>query len=217
MVALYEKLRPQRFSEVVGQGRALRKIKCVSDVSGLLGQVFAITGESGTGKTTLARLIAAKVADPSGMEEIDALDLSLDVIRAWQERCQGRPLFGSGYAFIVNEFHGLSNAAVSRLQTVLEDRNVQRHSTWCFTTTNDGQQRLFGAKHDALPFLSRAIDIPLACDEEYLLAAATHVQAVARSLSLDGKPLDDYLNLARQCKGNLRGMLQKVGAGEMLD
>ena len=40
-----------------------------------------MSGQSGTGKTTIARLIAAEVADPLNIEEIDATGLTPAVLR----------------------------------------------------------------------------------------------------------------------------------------
>ena len=50
---LYEKYRPQTFEEVLGQDKAVAKIRRIID-RGWGGQAFWISGASGTGKTTLA-------------------------------------------------------------------------------------------------------------------------------------------------------------------
>jgi hypothetical protein len=39
---------------------------------------------------------------------------------------------------------------------------------------------------------------------------------VAQQEGLDGKPLEDYLALARECKGNLRAMLNAIDSGELI-
>src|SRR4051812_38302867 len=70
MPALYEKYRPRTWSDVVGQEAAVNKLLALRDRVGFGGQVFYITGQSGQGKTTLARLIAAEVADDIGTFEI---------------------------------------------------------------------------------------------------------------------------------------------------
>ena len=62
---------------------------------------------------------------------------------------------------IVNEAHGMSSKVVSRLQTVLEQGCVQKNSTWIFTTTFQGQKRLFDGVMDPCPFMSRAIELTL--------------------------------------------------------
>lgn len=218
---LYEKYRPTKFSEVVGQPQAIKRLSCLAKTTGIQGQVFWIVGESGTGKTTLARIIASYSASEFTTYEIDAQDLSLETIREWERKCQLKPLSydgkPGGYSFVINESHGLSNKAVSRLQTVLEDRNVQKNSTWVFTTTNQGQDRLFGDKFDACPFLSRAVCIDLAMDNGVLLEMAKRLSEIATIEDVNGKPLDAYCDLISRCKGNMRQALQLIAAGEMLD
>lgn len=216
MQTLYEQYRPQSLAEVVGQERAVKRLQTVAQ-RGLVGRVFWFTGGSGRGKTTMARIVAREVADEFATVELDALDLNLDTVRDWQRRCSIRPLAGQGWAFIVNEAHGLSSKVVSRLQTVLEDPVVQRTSTWCFTTTPSGQAKLFDGVMDACPFLSRAIVIAL--DEigpPMVRAFAERARAIAVQEGLDGRPIEAYLDLASECRCNLRQMLNRIEAGEML-
>jgi DNA polymerase-3 subunit gamma/tau len=68
---LCEQYRPRGFEEVVGQDKVIRKIHLLAKRS-LAGRGYWISGQSGTGKTTLARLIAAEVASEWSTEELDA-------------------------------------------------------------------------------------------------------------------------------------------------
>lgn len=59
MKPLYEAHRPQSWDEVVGQDKAVSKLLALKERVGLAGRAYWISGQSGTGKTTIARLIAA--------------------------------------------------------------------------------------------------------------------------------------------------------------
>ncbi len=74
---LHEKYRPQSFDCVVGQSKAINTIKHISERYGLGGRAFWISGKSGTGKTTIARLIAKEIADDWFVAEMDAGPLSV--------------------------------------------------------------------------------------------------------------------------------------------
>ena len=135
---LYEQYRPKSFDEVVGQDKVIRKIAALRR-RGLSGRVFWIAGSSGTGKTTIARLIASEVADPISTLEIDANKLNAamldDIERTMRFYGIGEK---SGRAYIINEAHYLKGAAFSRLLDLLET-DFPDHCVWIFTTTRARQ------------------------------------------------------------------------------
>ena len=66
----------------MGQDKALRRLEVLRR-RGLAGRAYWISGQSGTGKTTIARLIAAEIADDLHVEELDASDLTPGRLRRW--------------------------------------------------------------------------------------------------------------------------------------
>jgi replication-associated recombination protein RarA len=215
MKALYEQYRPRTWTDLVGQDKLRQRIEVLRR-RGLVGRVFWVTGDSGTGKTCAARLIAAEIADDYAVIEIDAQDVGLDRVREFERMCQFRPLGKGCHVVICNESHGLSSKVVSRLQTVLEQDNVQRNSTWIFTTTFQGSRKLFDDAFDACPFMSRAIELTLEHGEDVVLAFAIRARQIAQTEQLDGQPLDAYVRLVRNSGCNMRKVLQRIEAGEML-
>ena len=85
MNPLHEQYRPTTWDDVIGQDRAIAKIRTVAR-RGLGGRAFWIAGQSGTGKTTIARLIASDVASDLCTEELDATDLTPAALRDIERR-----------------------------------------------------------------------------------------------------------------------------------
>jgi DNA polymerase III gamma/tau subunit len=69
---LFERFRPQCWNDVVGQEKIVAKIMALKDRGTLGGRAFMVTGKSGHGKTTIARLIAAEIAEDYCINEFDA-------------------------------------------------------------------------------------------------------------------------------------------------
>lgn len=214
-MVLYEKWRPKSLDEIVGQDDVVKRLKLLGARSGYVGQVLWFHGPSGGGKSSAARVIAREVSDPYDFESINAQRVTLDMVREWQRSCRMKPLGAKGHAFVIDEAHLLKSHIISELQTVLEEPEVQHCSTWIFTTTPTGQRHLFDSKMDFEPFLSRAKVFEFST-HGHELDFAQRVMEIARAEDLDGRPLCEYVELIRRCKGNLRQALNAVESGEML-
>ncbi|HEY1601465.1 MAG TPA: hypothetical protein VGG64_17825 [Pirellulales bacterium] len=213
MSQLFEQYRPQSWGDVVGQAAAIAKIDTVRQ-RGLAGRAWWISGRSGTGKSTIAKLLALEVADEFGIEEFDASELNAARLRELR-RSQATRGWGDkgGRAVIVNEAHGLRADAIRELLVMLEA--LPRHVLWAFTTTLEGQLDLLGDHIDASPLLSRCTLLELN-GRELELSFALRVRQIAQAEKLDGRPIDVYVALAKKHKCNMRAMLNDVESGELL-
>lgn len=210
---LYEKYRPHAWADVVGQDKIVKVCQSMISRDALKGRAFWVCGGSGTGKTTIAHLLADEIADPIFIQEIDATDLTpaalRDIERSWWYSAWGK----GGKAYIVNEAHGLRSDTVRQWLVLLE--RISRHTVVIFTTTCAGQDMLFGNTDDAGPLLSRCLRIDMA-QRGLAEAFAARVQEIATKEGLNGRPIADYIRLAKDCRNNMRAMLQAVEAGKML-
>ena len=139
----------------------------------------------------------------------------MDMLRDWEYQCSRATLFG-GYCIIINEAHGLSSKAVSRLQTILEDSAVQKNSTWVFTTTNRGEQTLFDNKLDACPFLSRCISLRFTMNAEtdgIEMVKRLKEIAQAENLCWPETPGEAYLQVLKDSGFNMRRAINTLVTG----
>jgi len=211
MRQLHEQYRPASWGDVVGQGKALAKIDALR-ARGLSGRAFWISGPSGSGKTTIAKLLAGEVADASMTYEVDASELTPAACREIEHELA---LYGwgkGGRAVIVNEAHGLRRDTIRQLLVMLE--RLPGHAMIIFTTTWAGEELLFDGSEDAHPLLSRCIEVRLT-NQGLAQPFAERAAMIADREGLNGRPMADYVKLARDCRNNLRAMLQRIEAGDM--
>ncbi len=78
---LYEKYRPTTWANLVGQDRTIKRVRRIIDRPNFNGDCFWIAGPSGTGKTSLAWIIARQFASDINIIELDGEACTVDAVR----------------------------------------------------------------------------------------------------------------------------------------
>jgi DNA polymerase III subunit gamma/tau len=156
VAALYRKYRPQDFDEVVGQEAIVRTLKNAIS-SGEVRQAYLFAGPRGTGKTSLARILAkglncaqgptptpdkvcnacVTIANGTSLDVIEmdaASQRGIDDIREIRERVVLQPAEGRYKVYILDEAHQLTDAAWNALLKLIEE--PPPHLVFVFCTTD---------------------------------------------------------------------------------
>ena len=154
-LVIYRKYRPQKFSEVVGQDHVIKTLTSALK-TGKVAHAYLFAGPRGTGKTTVARLLAKAVNcfDTSTYEPCNkcescleimngrALDLieidaasnrGIEEIRELKERIRFTPSRGKYKIFVIDEAHQLTKEAFNALLKTLEEPPA--HAIFVLATT----------------------------------------------------------------------------------
>ena len=159
MTALYRKYRPLDFDEVVGQDAAVRTLRNAIERDQIR-QAYLFAGPRGTGKTSLARILAKclncekgptatpdkscnscrTIAAGTSLDVIEmdaASQRGIDDIREIREHVVLQPVEGRYKVYILDEAHQLTDAAFNALLKLIEE--PPPHLVFVFCTTDLGK------------------------------------------------------------------------------
>ena len=215
-VALYRQWRPQDFDALVGQ-KAVKTTLKNALASGKIAHAYLFSGPRGTGKTSMARILAKALnceqgptAEPCGqcgncqrivqgtsldVIEIDAAsNTSVDNIRDLREQVAFTPAESRYKVYIIDEVHMLSTGAFNALLKTLEEPPA--HAVFILATT-DPQKVPATIQSRCQRFEFRRVTVDEIAEHLAMVAAGSGIEADADALRL----------IAIQAEGGMRDAL----------
>lgn len=221
-VALYRQWRPQDFDALVGQ-KAVKTTLKNALASGKIAHAYLFSGPRGTGKTSMARILAKALnceqgptAEPCGqcgncqrivqgtsldVIEIDAAsNTSVDNIRDLREQVAFTPAESCYKVYIIDEVHMLSTGAFNALLKTLEEPPA--HAVFILATT-DPQKVPATIQSRCQRFEFRRVTVDEIAEHLAMVAAGSGIEADADALRLIAIQAEggmrDALSLLDQC------------------
>lgn len=126
---LAERLRPKNMGDVVGQDHLLGEAGQLSrliaaQASGQTLPSLVLWGPPGTGKTTLARLIAGHVGDGTRFQAMSALTSGVKELKTSFEAARVARQSGRATVLFVDEIHRFNKAQLDSFLPVMEDGTI---------------------------------------------------------------------------------------------
>ena len=120
--ALYRKYRPSSFDEILGQEHIVKSLQGAIE-QGNLAHAYLFSGTRGTGKTSLARILARAIGTTDrDLHEIDAAsNRGIDDVRILREEVHTLPFESKYKVYVIDEVHMLTKEAFNALLKTLEE------------------------------------------------------------------------------------------------
>ena len=199
--ALYRKYRPKAFKDVIGQEHIVKTLEGALKLGNIF-HAYLFAGSRGTGKTTLARIVAREIgASVNDIYEIDAASNNgVDEMRLLNEAVSTLPLESTYKVYIFDEVHMFSKSAFNALLKTLEE--PPKHVVFIFATT----------EIDKLPetVISRCQVFQLKKPTREILKQSISVVAKKEGFTLEAGATDLIALLGDGSFRDAQGILQKI-------
>ena len=216
---LADRLRPKKLAEVVGQGHLVGPDGTLTRMlrGGRL-QSMILWGPPGSGKTTVARLLAAETN--LAFEQLSAIFSGVQDLRKAFDRARSRRETGKGTLLFIDEIHRFNRAQQDGFLPHMEDGTI----TLVGATTENPSFELNGA------LLSRALVLVF-----HRLDEAALEELLARAEAVEGRPLPldpearatliamadgdgrTVLNMAEEVYGSVAGGAGTIGRAALTE
>ncbi len=179
--SLYRSYRSTSFDEILGQDHIVQVLKN-SIASNSLSHAYLLSGPRGTGKTSVARILAYAANNQVYRSEETNLDIieidaasnrRIDEIREIKERVHIAPLQGKYKIYIVDEVHMLTKEAFNALLKTLEE--PPNHVIFILATTE------FHKVPETI--VSRCVRLTFKPISEHVIAK--HLETIAKKENID--------------------------------
>lgn len=230
---LAQKYRQTKLSDIVGHKQTVKEL--INRVRKKeIPQAIYITGESGQGKTTIARIIGMIVNCESGMEEpccvcescksvldesfhreikeLNASNLDIDRMRELENDASIQSFFNEKKVWIINEFQELSGNPKARknILSLLENKNDNIH---IIITSMDDSKTDIAIKRRCVPFNLKSPTV------EEIGSYLIHICEM-EGVKLSEKEIEVIVLIAQNSNGSVGialSYLDKIMNGELWD
>jgi len=215
-LVLARKYRPQTFDDVIGQLHVTKTLSNAISAS-RVSHALLFTGSRGTGKTTLARIVAKALNCEKGLtpepcnacqscltisagNSVDVIEIDgasnngVEKVRELRDNIRYLPTHGRYRIYIIDEVHMLTVGAFNALLKILEEPPA--HALFLFATTDPNKIPITILSRCQRHDLKR-IDTPLLHD---------HLDKICRTENIN-LPEGSLWMIARQADGSVRDAL----------
>ncbi len=215
---LFERFRPATFDDVAAQPDAVRTCKALLAKNALGGRAVLITGNSGTGKSTLAGLLADGIAAPWNVYSFSGKTFNMDAIREAEKHIPSHGLPDAtgkdGKVWIIEELHYLSSDVLGYLLVLLE--HLPSHCAFIFTMTSQAKELKFDGLFDSKAFLSRCLKIELS-RRDLCEPMADAFMATIEAAGMNGVDRGWAVRTLKDCGNNFRALWEEYEERQLLE
>jgi len=212
MAKLCAKYRPRKWSDVVGQEVAVSAIR-ESLRQGWGGRAWSIVGESGTGCTTIAMLLAEEQADEARVSYTAGVLVDTAMVVRMANENPGKERIVVNRAYVIDRPSGIPADALEMLLSVLPCL----HKNICVVFTQTfGDERAWLSESVLAQQVSNLCHRVVLTKDGLEEPFAKRCKEIADQEGLGGKNLPSYKALARRCGSSIGAMLNQIEMGEMM-